>query len=194
MASGAKPGFGVAGRVAVVEGSDLAAEGIAKDPADIGVESFIANICGRKGHAATDDRRESDANGYRVGSEQRPDKFCPGVDPGRLRGANAKALGGHLAGVEVDKSGFNGGAADVDPKREPGWLSRHGRTVPRVQASGCAGCVVTIAIGLGGAAIGGFVGSQLGWGSIARFDIRSIGLAFLGAVILLLILRALTDR
>lgn len=66
--------------------------------------------------------------------------------------------------------------------------------VPIRRASACAGCVVTIAIGLGGAAIGGFVGTALGWGSVDRFDLRSIGLAFVGAVILLLILRAITDR
>lgn len=66
--------------------------------------------------------------------------------------------------------------------------------VPIRRASGCAGCVVTIAIGLGGAAIGGFVGTLLGWGSVDRFDLRSIGLALLGAVILLLILRGITDR
>jgi uncharacterized membrane protein YeaQ/YmgE (transglycosylase-associated protein family) len=66
--------------------------------------------------------------------------------------------------------------------------------VPIRRAGGCTGCVVTIAIGLGGAAIGGFIGTQLGWGSVDRFDIRSILLAFLGAVILLLLLRAISGR
>jgi uncharacterized membrane protein YeaQ/YmgE (transglycosylase-associated protein family) len=53
------------------------------------------------------------------------------------------------------------------------------------------GCFVTIAIGIAGAALGGFIGTQLGLGTIQGFDLRSLGLAVLGSVLLLLVLRAL---
>ena len=54
------------------------------------------------------------------------------------------------------------------------------------------GCLLTIVIGVVGAAIGGWIGTQLGWGTIDGFDIRSMGLAILGSLVLLLILRALS--
>jgi uncharacterized membrane protein YeaQ/YmgE (transglycosylase-associated protein family) len=63
--------------------------------------------------------------------------------------------------------------------------------VPVDNRGGAAGCVVTIIIGLVGAAVGGFIGTQLGWGAVDQFDLRSIGLALLGAVVILLVLRAL---
>lgn len=53
------------------------------------------------------------------------------------------------------------------------------------------GWIVTIVIGIAGAAIGGWFGSVLGWGSVHGFDLRSLGLAVLGAVALLLVLRML---
>jgi len=56
---------------------------------------------------------------------------------------------------------------------------------------GCTGILITIAVGLVGAAVGGWIGTQLGWGEVDELDLRSIGLAFLGAVIVLLVLRAL---
>ena len=56
------------------------------------------------------------------------------------------------------------------------------------------GCVVTIVIGIVGAAIGGWVGAQLGLGSVSGFDLRSLALAVLGSVALLLILRAVSAR
>jgi len=52
------------------------------------------------------------------------------------------------------------------------------------------GCFVTVAIGITGAAIGGWIGYQLGFGPLDGFDLRSLGLAILGSIILLLILRA----
>ena len=50
-----------------------------------------------------------------------------------------------------------------------------------------AGCIFTIFLGLVGAFVGGLVGSQLGWGGVTqgRFDLRSIGIATFGALILL---------
>ena len=56
------------------------------------------------------------------------------------------------------------------------------------------GCLVTVIIGIVGAAIGGWVGTQLGLGTITGFDLRSLALAVVGAVLLLLILRAVSGR
>ena len=56
---------------------------------------------------------------------------------------------------------------------------------------GCLGIIVTIVVGLAGAAVGGLIGSALGWGGVNDFDIRSILLAFAGAVLVLLVLGAL---
>src|SRR5690349_17208559 len=43
------------------------------------------------------------------------------------------------------------------------------------------GCIVTIVIGIVGAAIGGWVGTQLGLGSVSGFDLRSLALAVAGS-------------
>ena len=56
---------------------------------------------------------------------------------------------------------------------------------------GIIGIVITILLGIAGAFVGGWIGVQLGWGSITSFDIRSLGLAILGAVVLLVVVRAL---
>jgi uncharacterized membrane protein YeaQ/YmgE (transglycosylase-associated protein family) len=50
------------------------------------------------------------------------------------------------------------------------------------------GCLVTIVLGVVGAFIGGIIGTWLGWGRVTgELDVRSIGLATLGAMILLVI-------
>ncbi len=51
-----------------------------------------------------------------------------------------------------------------------------------------SGCIVTVVLGITGAFIGGLLGTTLGWGHVTAgaFDFRSIGLATLGAIILLL--------
>jgi uncharacterized membrane protein YeaQ/YmgE (transglycosylase-associated protein family) len=49
------------------------------------------------------------------------------------------------------------------------------------------GCLVTIALGVVGAMIGGFIGVKIGWGSVHGFDLRSFGLATGGALILLFV-------
>lgn len=51
------------------------------------------------------------------------------------------------------------------------------------------GFVVTTVIGILGAVVGGFVGTQLGWGQVTGFDLRSFGIAIVGAVLLLAIFR-----
>jgi uncharacterized membrane protein YeaQ/YmgE (transglycosylase-associated protein family) len=51
------------------------------------------------------------------------------------------------------------------------------------------GWIVTILLGIGGAVLGGFIGTQLGWGDINGFDIKSFLLAVGGAMLLLLAYR-----
>lgn len=51
------------------------------------------------------------------------------------------------------------------------------------------GFIVTILIGIAGAMIGGFISAALGFGAISGFDIRSMIIAVLGAVLLLFIYR-----
>lgn len=55
------------------------------------------------------------------------------------------------------------------------------------------GCVLTTVIGIVGAVIGGFIGTWLGFGGISGFDLRSMLIAVLGAVLLLWVYR-LTRR
>lgn len=53
------------------------------------------------------------------------------------------------------------------------------------------GCLVTILLGIAGAVVGGFVGSALGLGTVSGFDVRSLGLAVIGALLLLAAFRFL---
>ena len=54
-----------------------------------------------------------------------------------------------------------------------------------VPGSGVGGLVVTTMLGVGGAVVGGFLGTQLGFGEVDGFDIRSFLIAIGGAVVLL---------
>ncbi len=47
------------------------------------------------------------------------------------------------------------------------------------------GFIITILLGIAGAFIGGLVGSAVGFGDVSGFNLKSMGLAILGAVILL---------
>jgi uncharacterized membrane protein YeaQ/YmgE (transglycosylase-associated protein family) len=47
------------------------------------------------------------------------------------------------------------------------------------------GIVVTILIGIAGAVVGGWIGTQLGFGTVGGFDIRSMLVAIGGAMVLL---------
>jgi uncharacterized membrane protein YeaQ/YmgE (transglycosylase-associated protein family) len=51
------------------------------------------------------------------------------------------------------------------------------------------GFIVTILIGIAGALVGGFISTKLGYGAVDGFDIRSIVIAVLGAILLLIIFR-----
>jgi uncharacterized membrane protein YeaQ/YmgE (transglycosylase-associated protein family) len=53
------------------------------------------------------------------------------------------------------------------------------------RASG--GIIMTMILGIIGAVVGGFIGSQLGFGDVTRFDLRSMLLAVGGGVLVLFI-------
>lgn len=52
-----------------------------------------------------------------------------------------------------------------------------------------AGCLITIALGIGGAFIGGWLGTFFGWGRITQgtLNLRSVGIATVGAAVLLVL-------
>ena len=58
------------------------------------------------------------------------------------------------------------------------------------------GCIFTIFLGVIGALLGGWIGTRVGWGtvSVGVLDIRSIGIATFGAILLLAIGRLLRRR
>lgn len=57
------------------------------------------------------------------------------------------------------------------------------------------GCLGTAVIGILGAVIGGFVGTELlGIGSVTGFNLRSFGIAILGAIILLTLYRLFIEK
>jgi uncharacterized membrane protein YeaQ/YmgE (transglycosylase-associated protein family) len=56
------------------------------------------------------------------------------------------------------------------------------------------GFFVTVIIGIIGAIVGGFIGTQLGFGGISGFDFRSFIVAIAGAMLLLLGYRLIKRR
>ncbi len=57
------------------------------------------------------------------------------------------------------------------------------------------GLLVTMLLGIGGALVGGFIGTQfLGFGDISGFDLRSLAIAVGGAVLLLFLYRLLMQK
>lgn len=59
-----------------------------------------------------------------------------------------------------------------------------------------AGCIITVILGIAGALLGGWIGSLVGWGAVSQnsFDPRSVTLATLGAILVLLAGRLLLRR
>ena len=51
------------------------------------------------------------------------------------------------------------------------------------------GLVVTIVLGIVGALLGGFIATKLGYGNVTGFDLRSLGIAVLGSLLLLVVYR-----
>ncbi len=60
--------------------------------------------------------------------------------------------------------------------------------------SGPGGCLLTIILGILGAMVGGFIGVQIGWGTVQGFDLRSFGLAIAGALLLLFVYRGFSRK
>jgi uncharacterized membrane protein YeaQ/YmgE (transglycosylase-associated protein family) len=56
------------------------------------------------------------------------------------------------------------------------------------------GCVVTTLLGVGGACVGGYLGVLVGFGDITGFDLRSMALAVVGAIVILAVYRMLVGR
>ena len=56
------------------------------------------------------------------------------------------------------------------------------------------GVIVTILIGIAGALVGGFLGSYFGFGTVTGFDLRSLGIAIGGALLLLFGYRQLKGK
>jgi uncharacterized membrane protein YeaQ/YmgE (transglycosylase-associated protein family) len=53
------------------------------------------------------------------------------------------------------------------------------------------GVIITILLGIGGAFVGGFIGSFLGLGPVTGFNLASLLLATGGAILLLILYRAI---
>jgi len=56
------------------------------------------------------------------------------------------------------------------------------------------GFAITLLLGIGGAFVGGYIGTLVGWGDLTGFDFRSLGLAIGGALLLLVAYRVLIGR
>jgi uncharacterized membrane protein YeaQ/YmgE (transglycosylase-associated protein family) len=56
------------------------------------------------------------------------------------------------------------------------------------------GCLVTVAIGVVGALLGGFLATLLGFGGISGFDWRSLAVAIAGSLLLLFLWRLLKGK
>lgn len=57
------------------------------------------------------------------------------------------------------------------------------------------GCLVTVAIGILGALIGGLLGTTVfGWGTVTGFNLKSLGIAIAGSLVLLGIFRLVAGR
>lgn len=59
-----------------------------------------------------------------------------------------------------------------------------------------SGCIITIVLGIAGAFIGGWLGTFFGWGRITQgtFNLRSVGIATVGAIVLLVVGRLVVRR
>ena len=56
------------------------------------------------------------------------------------------------------------------------------------------GFIVTIVLGIVGALVGGFISTRLGFGDVTGFNIQSIIIAVLGAMLLLFLYRMVKSR
>ena len=56
------------------------------------------------------------------------------------------------------------------------------------------GFIVTTILGIVGACLGGWIGTKMGWGTVDGFDMKSMGLAVGGGVLVLLVYGLLTKN
>ncbi len=56
------------------------------------------------------------------------------------------------------------------------------------------GIIITILLGIGGGLLGGFIGTVLGLGTVSGFDLRSFLLATGGAILILIVYRAIRKK
>lgn len=59
---------------------------------------------------------------------------------------------------------------------------------------GPIGLIWTAVLGVAGALVGGFISTRLGYGDVAGFDLRSVLIATLGAIVVIVIARAVGPR
>ena len=57
---------------------------------------------------------------------------------------------------------------------------------------GLRGIVITIVLGVVGAIVGGFISIKLGYGDVTGFDLRSLVIATLGAILVVFVWRQLS--
>lgn len=57
-----------------------------------------------------------------------------------------------------------------------------------------SGCLVTVALGIAGALLGGLLATYLGFGGISGFDWRSLAVAIAGSLLLLCLWRFLRGK
>ncbi|MFN0093853.1 MAG: GlsB/YeaQ/YmgE family stress response membrane protein [Dehalococcoidia bacterium] len=60
--------------------------------------------------------------------------------------------------------------------------------------AGLRGVVITTLLGVAGALVGGFVSVALGYGDVTGFNVRSLVIAVLGAIAVIVVYRAITSR
>ncbi|MFT5064245.1 MAG: putative membrane protein YeaQ/YmgE (transglycosylase-associated protein family) [Gammaproteobacteria bacterium] len=56
------------------------------------------------------------------------------------------------------------------------------------------GCLLTMALGIAGAIVGGFIGSFFGLAKVDEFSLATMGIAVGGAVVILVLYRAITKK
>jgi uncharacterized membrane protein YeaQ/YmgE (transglycosylase-associated protein family) len=56
------------------------------------------------------------------------------------------------------------------------------------------GCIITMVIGVVGALLGGWIATMLGYGGLSGFDFRSLIIAVLGSILLLILWRLISGR
>ncbi len=54
---------------------------------------------------------------------------------------------------------------------------------------GPGGCILTILVGIAGALVGGWIGTEMGFGTVTGFNLGSFVTAVLGSLLLLLLYR-----